>query len=261
MSAHELIDRVVLFVEDLNRGDLATIQRNIAADYFGSEPARDEPDAVATHTMVMTDLRSAVPDLQIALDQLQEADGDVTGRARFTGTHQHALWGSPGSGKRFDWEVAVTIRPKGDRFAIRFDDTRAKEAVAVLRQFGLVNPPDQMDLPHPYPVAVPEFVLRVVFTGQAGDKPCSHLDQIAVIDPTTDVCRQCVELDSVWPALRMCLICGFVGCCDTSRYRHMRAHARETGHPLFRSIRMDEGWFWCYEDAAFFPKRSLERYR
>ena len=27
-----------------------------------------------------------------------------------------------------------------------------------------------------------------------------------------------------------------------------------------RSIRMDEGWVWCYEDNAFFSGRVLENY-
>ena len=39
---------------------------------------------------------------------------------------------------------------------------------------------------------------------------------------------------------------------------HADLHFHETGHPLMRSIRMDEGWIWCYEDSAFFQKRTLE---
>jgi hypothetical protein len=41
----------------------------------------------------------------------------------------------------------------------------------------------------------------------------------------------------------------------------MIEHFRETGHPIMRSIRMDEGWVWCYEDDAFFEKAILDRYR
>src|SRR5439155_9231314 len=114
--------------------------------------------------------------------------------------------------------------------------------------------------PH-FPVAMPDFILKLAFTGEAGDKPCSHLDTIKVIDPTTDVCEQCVAAGDIWPALRMCLVCGFVGCCDTSKNRHMAAHHAETGHSIFRSIRNDEGWVWCYEDDAFFEKPLLDRYR
>jgi uncharacterized UBP type Zn finger protein len=57
----------------------------------------------------------------------------------------------------------------------------------------------------------------------------------------------------------MCLTCGFVGCCDTSKNKHMKAHYEETGHPLFRSIRLQESWVWCYEDNAFFSGKILEQ--
>jgi uncharacterized UBP type Zn finger protein len=59
----------------------------------------------------------------------------------------------------------------------------------------------------------------------------------------------------------MCLICGHVGCCDTSKNKHAFQHFEKTGHPLMRSIRMDEGWVWCYEDNAFFEKSILARDR
>jgi uncharacterized UBP type Zn finger protein len=73
------------------------------------------------------------------------------------------------------------------------------------------------------------------------------------------VCDPCVASGGYWPALRMCLICGAVGCCDTSVSKHARAHHEATGHPLIRSIRLREGWIWCYVDAAMFERPTLER--
>jgi CPA1 family monovalent cation:H+ antiporter len=46
--------------------------------------------------------------------------------------------------------------------------------------------------------------------------------------------------------LRLCLTCGHVGCCDSSRPRHATAHARDTGHPVIRSYEPGESWRWCY---------------
>jgi uncharacterized UBP type Zn finger protein len=54
----------------------------------------------------------------------------------------------------------------------------------------------------------------------------------------------------------MCLICGFVGCCDTSKNKHMLEHVRETGHPIIRSLQPGEAWIWCYEDEAFISAKS-----
>ena len=52
-----------------------------------------------------------------------------------------------------------------------------------------------------------------------------------------------------------------MGCCDTSTNTHTKRHAEETGHVLMRSIRLDEGWGWCYADNAFIGKRTLARLR
>src|SRR5207249_3860628 len=46
----------------------------------------------------------------------------------------------------------------------------------------------------------------------------------------------------------MCLTCGHVGCCDSSRGRHATAHFEATGHPLMRSVEPGETWAWCYVD-------------
>lgn len=103
---------------------------------------------------------------------------------------------------------------------------------------------------------LPEFVLKLLFTRQLEERTCNHLEQIRVVRPDTDVCPQCVELGDTWPALRMCLICGFVGCCDTSKNKHMLAHVRESGHPIIRSIQHGEAWIWCYDDEAFLSAKS-----
>ena len=118
-----------------------------------------------------------------------------------------------------------------------------------------------MHLPARHRSVIPDFIAKVVFNGQAGDKACDHLDLIEVTEPDTRVCTRCIESGDQWPALRMCLVCGHVGCCDTSANKHAPAHYRETGHPIIRSIRMDEAWIWCYEDNAFFESSMLDRYQ
>jgi uncharacterized UBP type Zn finger protein len=51
--------------------------------------------------------------------------------------------------------------------------------------------------------------------------------------------------------LRMCLECGHVGCCDSSKNRHARAHFHETTHPLIQSAERGEDWRWCYVDEVY----------
>ena len=51
-----------------------------------------------------------------------------------------------------------------------------------------------------------------------------------------------------WVHLRLCLTCGHVGCCDSSRYKHATKHFHRTQHPIVQSIEPGEDWSWCYID-------------
>ncbi len=77
---------------------------------------------------------------------------------------------------------------------------------------------------------------------------CTHLDTVKVTKPGKHVCEDCVKTGDAWVHLRMCLECGHVGCCDSSKNRHARAHFHSSGHPLIRSAEPGERWMWCYVD-------------
>ena len=55
-----------------------------------------------------------------------------------------------------------------------------------------------------------------------------------------------------WVHLRLCLICGHVGCCDDSTNKHATAHFHSTQHPVIESLELDEDWCWCYVDKILF---------
>lgn len=77
---------------------------------------------------------------------------------------------------------------------------------------------------------------------------CSHLNQIKITSTDKHVCDECVKLGDTWVHLRMCLECGNVGCCDSSKNKHATKHFRHEHHPLIRSIEPGEHWVWCYVD-------------
>ncbi|HUI83707.1 MAG TPA: UBP-type zinc finger domain-containing protein [Candidatus Binatia bacterium] len=77
---------------------------------------------------------------------------------------------------------------------------------------------------------------------------CTHLDSIKVAQTDIHVCPECVELGDRWVHLRLCLECGHVGCCDSSKNKHATKHFHRLGHPLIRSIEPGETWMWCYVD-------------
>ena len=86
---------------------------------------------------------------------------------------------------------------------------------------------------------------------------CSHLDQIRAVKPNTAGCEECLKLGWSWLELRMCLVCGHVGCCDSSRGRHANAHFHKTSHPVMKSIEPGDEWGWCYLDEVYFRPTSL----
>jgi monovalent cation/hydrogen antiporter len=76
---------------------------------------------------------------------------------------------------------------------------------------------------------------------------CEHLVAHPVTVTESDgTCQACVAGGHRWVALRQCLDCGFVGCCDSSPGRHATAHFHETQHPVMQSAEPDEDWRWCY---------------
>jgi len=99
-------------------------------------------------------------------------------------------------------------------------------------------------------IRIPHVLLRPLFTGTLREKSYTHRHLIQHVTTTVNVCQDCVASGDTWPALRMCLICGYVGCCDQAKNKHARRHFEATGHPLMRSIEPGENWVWCYVDKA-----------
>lgn len=93
---------------------------------------------------------------------------------------------------------------------------------------------------------------RPLLTPEVRQGDCEHLQMAAdscVAPQSHDGCPECIAEGAHWVALRMCLTCGFVGCCDSTAGRHSTKHFQETGHPVMRSFEPGEEWRWCYVDA------------
>jgi uncharacterized UBP type Zn finger protein len=76
------------------------------------------------------------------------------------------------------------------------------------------------------------------------------MDQIKTTKTDLRVCEDCVKKGDTWVHLRLCLTCGHVGCCDSSKNKHATRHFHSTKHPLVRSIEPGERWIWCYVDEV-----------
>lgn len=86
-----------------------------------------------------------------------------------------------------------------------------------------------------------------------GEEPkCTHLDRIADVTPGAQGCEDCLAIGDTWVRLRLCKICGHVGCCNDSKNQHATKHFHNTGHPIIQSFEPGEKWLWCFVDEVGF---------
>jgi uncharacterized UBP type Zn finger protein len=77
---------------------------------------------------------------------------------------------------------------------------------------------------------------------------CTHLATIHDVRPKTNGCEECLKMGDTWVHLRLCLQCGHVGCCDSSKNKHATKHFKAVHHPIVRSLEPGEDWKFCYID-------------
>ena len=103
--------------------------------------------------------------------------------------------------------------------------------------------------------SVSDRVRRYQTSDALANAGCQHRDQIEDVKPSAKGCEDCLKSGDRWVHLRMCLTCGYAGCCDSSRNKHASKHARATGHPLVTSLEFGEDWLYCYVDEeVVFPE-------
>lgn len=107
-----------------------------------------------------------------------------------------------------------------------------------------------------------DLLFRILFTRSLREMPCSHLNLIEDVKPSSDACDKCVALRDTWPALRMCMTRGYVGCCEEAKNQHALKHFQGTGHALIQALGGPlgrfEGFVWCHVDNAdLVPRRVI----
>lgn len=83
---------------------------------------------------------------------------------------------------------------------------------------------------------------------------CTHLDQVREVTPSAEGCEDCLKIGDTWLHLRLCMTCGHVGCCDSSKNKHATKHFHATKHPIIKSFQPGEEWGWCYVDELMFDE-------
>jgi len=80
---------------------------------------------------------------------------------------------------------------------------------------------------------------------------CSHIDKTVAVTTSATGCEECLQTGDTWVHLRICMTCGHVGCCDSSKNKHASKHHAATGHPIVKSFEPGEEWAWCYGDQTY----------
>ncbi len=75
---------------------------------------------------------------------------------------------------------------------------------------------------------------------------CAHLGGAAITTTTKKQCEAC----DFQTHLRLCAVCGYVGCCE-SENAHNTEHYEQTGHAIIKPTGTDYDWLWCYACQAF----------
>ena len=99
-------------------------------------------------------------------------------------------------------------------------------------------------------VRIASRIQAAVNTGEIDVKECAHIKTIQDVVPSADGCEDCLRMGDEWVNLRLCLTCGYVGCCDNSKNKHATRHHHDTLHPIIVSYEEGEKWLWCYVDEV-----------
>jgi uncharacterized UBP type Zn finger protein len=81
---------------------------------------------------------------------------------------------------------------------------------------------------------------------------CLHIAEVKDFNRKARVCEDCIKTGDTWVHLRICRICGHVGCCDNSKNKHATKHFHETQHAIIQSYEPGENWAYCYVDKIYF---------
>ena len=98
-----------------------------------------------------------------------------------------------------------------------------------------------------------ELVAEREFQQALAQPDCGHLSTAQQVIPSSAGCYECEQQHTHWNALRICLLCGHVGCSDDSPQQHALKHYQETGHPLIYEYGNPNGNTigWCYIDQTY----------
>jgi steroid delta-isomerase-like uncharacterized protein len=125
-----------IYQECFNQGNLATADELVAPDSRDTSPGippgvpTTGPDTLKS---IVSQLRSAFPDLQISIDEMVAEGDTVMARTTVTGTHRGNFQGIPPSGQRVSWGTVDIVRLRDGQFVSHYG---LQDGLGLLQQVG-----------------------------------------------------------------------------------------------------------------------------
>ncbi|MEJ5946229.1 ester cyclase [Pseudokineococcus basanitobsidens] len=134
MSRDSVMAAQQAFGDAVNSGDLAAFERLVAVDSVDHDPAPGQEAGPVGFEHFFTELRTAFPDLAIAVDHLVATDDEVAFAYTVTGTHQGELMGFAPTGRSVSFRGMQISRFEGDRLVERWGSS---DQMGMLAQLGI----------------------------------------------------------------------------------------------------------------------------
>lgn len=130
MSKESNIKAQEAFGHAVNSGDLEAIRDVIAPEAIDRDPAPGQGLGPEGFIRLFTELRTAFPDLKIAVEHMVADDDNVAFAYTITGTHRGSFLGVPPTGRQ--------IRARGMQIS-RFENGKAVERWGSSDQLGILE--------------------------------------------------------------------------------------------------------------------------
>ncbi len=138
MSQQENIKLQQQFGEAVNGGNLNALRDIVAPDAVDHDPAPDQGVGPEGFIKLFTMMRSAFPDLKIAVEHMVADDDNVAFAYTITGTHSSDFMGVPATGRQIKARGMQITRFEGGKQVERWGSS---DELGILQQIGAAPKP------------------------------------------------------------------------------------------------------------------------
>ena len=134
MSTDSNIEAQQAFGAAVNEGRLDAFDQLVTPDSVDNDPGPGQVPGPAGYRAFFTEMRTAFPDLHVAVDHVTAADDDVAFAYTLTGTHRGPFQGNEPTGKSFSVRGVQISRFENGLLAERWGSS---DEAGIMSQLGL----------------------------------------------------------------------------------------------------------------------------